>query len=497
MSTLDFVLQRQMPVRSVARMGGESNRADAGGGPAEEAFSSVLSGKSRNPAAERQSVSRNGDPDPAPGLAADAADGTDQPEAGGQEQPDDMLSLLESLMTGTALSETLQPGALGEDAAGPKVPASDGGSAIDVTADDLVSAGADDPATEGLAATAATATATGPGLKAEAHAMARPAADQLGAGLNPEARGNAQSAAVVAAGVGRPGGASAAAGAMPVAALVAAGPNAATARPGPANPQAATAGSDQQKVSGENRETVRTLGMAGEPSPRSESKNAGSDDRSAGSGRRSAMAARAAEEPLSARAGAVEVIDSRRFMPAQAVSGNAQMLTRSLIDASDAALATQRTAPSQAAAAAQPQTGQMLHTLKLQLNPISLGSVIAVLKLTGEELSVKIQVETAEAYRQLSDDNQSILKAMRAQGYAVEQITVQHVASGDRSGNAAQQQGFQGSFQGSGSADTQTSDRGTDGRSTGQQGANQNGGQGREQNPYPGSGAGRSDGVYL
>ncbi|MDZ7599886.1 MAG: hypothetical protein U1A06_00755, partial [Hoeflea sp.] len=119
MSTLDFVLQRQMPVRSVARMGGESNRADAGGGPAEEAFSSVLSGKSRNPAAERQSVSRNGDPDPAPGLAADAADGTDQPEAGGQEQPDDMLSLLESLMTGTALSETLQPGPLGEDAAGP------------------------------------------------------------------------------------------------------------------------------------------------------------------------------------------------------------------------------------------------------------------------------------------------------------------------------------------------------------------------------------------
>ncbi|KGF69140.1 hypothetical protein LL06_12485, partial [Hoeflea sp. BAL378] len=208
----------------------------------------------------------------------------------------------------------------------------------------------------------------------------------------------------------------------------------------------------------------------------------------------------AAEEPVSPKAGQVEVIDSRRFMPAPSLTGNAQMLTRSLIEASDAALAAGRAAPAQAAAAAaaQPASGQMLHTLKLQLNPVALGSVTAVLKLTGEDLSVSIQVETAEAYRQLKDDNQSILKAMRAQGYAVEQITVQHVTSPDRPAGQTPQQAFQGGFHGSGSGDAQSSSGGrNDGNNSRQQGAHQDGGQGREQNPYSGSGAGRTDGVYL
>ncbi|MBC7280334.1 flagellar hook-length control protein FliK [Hoeflea sp.] len=267
--------------------------------------------------------------------------------------------------------------------------------------------------------------------------------------------------------------------------------------PAPAKPQPATASADQGKVSGEDKEIIRTLGMVDKPSAASDSKNTGADEDAAGSRRQAAAVARAPEEQMSVRTGSVEVIESRRFMPAQALSGNAQMVTRSLIEAGDAALATQRAMPSQAATAAQPQSGQMLHTLKLQLNPVALGSVTAVLKLTGEELSVSIQVESAEAYRQLSDDNQSILKAMRAQGYAVEQITVQHVPSGDRSGNAAQQQGFQGNFQGSGSGDAQSSDRGNDGRSTGQQEANQREGHGREQKPHTGSGSGRSDGVYL
>ena len=251
----------------------------------------------------------------------------------------------------------------------------------------------------------------------------------------------------------------------------------------PAKPQPAATAAKGEKVSSEAREAIRSLGIADEPS-------AGSGSKSQGAG-----AVRSAEDSVNPKIANVEVSESRRFMPSQSLTGNAQMLTRSLIEAGDAALAAQRTAPAQAAAAAQPQTGQMLHTLKLQLNPLSLGNVTAVLKLSGEELSVSIKVETAAAYRQLSDDNQSILKAMRAQGFAVEQITIQHVASADRPANQAQQQGFQGNFQGSGSGDAQSSGRGNNGDGAGRQGSNQHGGQGREQTPY--SGSGRTDGVYL
>ncbi|KJS16416.1 MAG: hypothetical protein VR78_07640, partial [Hoeflea sp. BRH_c9] len=148
-----------------------------------------------------------------------------------------------------------------------------------------------------------------------------------------------------------------------------------------------------------------------------------------------------------------------------------------------------------AAAAGAAQTGQTLHTLKLQLNPVSMGSVTAVLKLSGETLSVEIKVETADAYRQLSDDSQSILKALRGQGYGVEQISIQHVPTPDRSASQTAQPGYQGSFQGSEAGDPRTSSGGN-GRNNAS-GQDQQGRQANERNANAGSGTGRSDGVYL
>jgi hypothetical protein len=140
----------------------------------------------------------------------------------------------------------------------------------------------------------------------------------------------------------------------------------------------------------------------------------------------------------------------------------------------------------------------VLHTLKLQLNPASLGSVTAVLKLSGEELTVDIKVQTAEAYRQLSDDNQAILKALRAQGFGVEQISIQHVVGPDRSANQAQQQaGQQNSFQGPGSGDAQASGREAGGQGGRNQFGSQHEGQGHDQKPFSSPDARRSDGVYL
>ena len=192
------------------------------------------------------------------------------------------------------------------------------------------------------------------------------------------------------------------------------------------------------------------------------------------------------------------MIESRRFMPAQAMSANAQLLTRSLVDAGNTALSAQRAAPPQPIAQTGPQqAGQTLHTLKLQLNPVSLGAVTAVLKLSGDDLSVEIKVQTAEAYRQIKQDNESIVKALRGQGFGVEQITVQHVAGTDRASSQTPQQGFQPGQQGAGSSDTQSSGRESGRNNASQQGSGSQGGQGHEQSSYAGSGTGRTDGVYL
>ncbi|MBW3097357.1 flagellar hook-length control protein FliK [Pseudohoeflea coraliihabitans] len=150
------------------------------------------------------------------------------------------------------------------------------------------------------------------------------------------------------------------------------------------------------------------------------------------------VASTAANEREGALEG-VKVIERRSFL-APEPSRNADLLVRSMgrevgamltppggkpapgaaANASTAATAAQ--SPSAASPA-----GQKVHTLKLQLNPLSLGQVTAVLRLSGEELNVQLKVETAEAYRQLSSDSASIIKALRAQGFGVENVSVQHV----------------------------------------------------------------------
>lgn len=82
-----------------------------------------------------------------------------------------------------------------------------------------------------------------------------------------------------------------------------------------------------------------------------------------------------------------------------------------------------------------------LNTLKIQLNPAELGSVNAILRLSGDQLVINLKVETVEAYRQLSESQNAVLKALKGQGYTIEQITIQQVAP-DRP--VPQQGGFAG-----------------------------------------------------
>lgn len=82
-----------------------------------------------------------------------------------------------------------------------------------------------------------------------------------------------------------------------------------------------------------------------------------------------------------------------------------------------------------------------MQSLKIQLHPAELGVVTARLRLVGDGLEVHIQVETAKAYRELSDDTDGITRALQAIGLRVESVTVQAPApsqSPDRAGTGQQ-----------------------------------------------------------
>ncbi|SOC45393.1 chemotaxis protein MotD [Rhizobium subbaraonis] len=126
---------------------------------------------------------------------------------------------------------------------------------------------------------------------------------------------------------------------------------------------------------------------------------------------------------------AVTVLDSRRYL-GLAPTGNASAVTSAI--AHDPTLASALTA------AQDDKTGKVVNTLKIQLSPIDLGTVTATLRLQGEALTVDLKVETGKAYRNLSDDQDAIIKALRGHGFAVDQVSVQLTSSSDRSGSTGQ-----------------------------------------------------------
>jgi chemotaxis protein MotD len=79
-------------------------------------------------------------------------------------------------------------------------------------------------------------------------------------------------------------------------------------------------------------------------------------------------------------------------------------------------------------------TTTTVNTLKLQMNPENLGSMTASLRLKGEELTVEVKVETVEAYRHLTNDHDQILKALKDQGFSIDQVSIQlsSAAAGDK-----------------------------------------------------------------
>lgn len=231
--------------------------------------------------------------------------------------------------------------------------------------------------------------------------------------------------------------------------------------------------------------------------------------RADGKGQALSMRTSAAEgEPVKVEAGSakdggapIAVLEARRYIaPA---SSNAVGITAALMGDGEWASAM---APGSelANAATQSSSGKVVNTLKLQMSPIELGNVTATLRLTGEELSVQLTVETHAAYKQLSDDQSDMLKALRAQGFAVDQIQVSlAVSSADRTDSA--QTGGQG--QQTGQQASQSGNQGGNGSgerrmaAERQETANQTGtmadGASTVQTVSGGSGSSRPGHVYL
>jgi chemotaxis protein MotD len=138
----------------------------------------------------------------------------------------------------------------------------------------------------------------------------------------------------------------------------------------------------------------------------------------------------------------ITVLDSRRFL-GLADGSNSAVVTSALSGDKEWAAAMRSNAalgsPDPAAA-----TGKVVNTLKIQMNPIDLGLVTAHMRLSGDQLSVDLKVQSAEAYRQLSNDQGKMMDALRAQGYAVDRITVSMSPAASDAGDKQSQQGFQG-----------------------------------------------------
>ncbi|GAA4119353.1 flagellar hook-length control protein FliK [Aminobacter aganoensis] len=115
---------------------------------------------------------------------------------------------------------------------------------------------------------------------------------------------------------------------------------------------------------------------------------------------------------------------SEQAIPAPATSvanGTAGALAMDIASSAPRHTAAAATVQQLQASAANAPAAQVL---KIQLRPVELGMVTASLHLAGEQLSVEIEVENAEAYHRLSADREAIGNALRGLGFDVDRVTI-------------------------------------------------------------------------
>jgi len=128
-------------------------------------------------------------------------------------------------------------------------------------------------------------------------------------------------------------------------------------------------------------------------------------------------------------------------------------------------------------------------TLRIQLQPVDLGTVTAKLSGDSEKLSIEVQVDNHEARHRLQSDGEAIVKALRAMGFDIDRITVQQVpqASATPGGGSGRENAFAApdrhGSEGQGQSGKQEAGRGYEG--------------GRKQDGNGERGEARGGGVYI
>jgi chemotaxis protein MotD len=139
--------------------------------------------------------------------------------------------------------------------------------------------------------------------------------------------------------------------------------------------------------------------------------------------------------PTTGKPETITVLDSRRYLGFGMGTNASSILSAASKNPDWAAAMHPASALSNAASAS--STGNVVNTLKLQLNPENLGPVTANMRLVGEELSIHLTVHSSIAYRELSDDVKPMLDSLRAQGFTVDQVTVSIAPAADAGSNAS------------------------------------------------------------
>jgi chemotaxis protein MotD len=135
----------------------------------------------------------------------------------------------------------------------------------------------------------------------------------------------------------------------------------------------------------------------------------------------------------------ITVLDARRFVGSgESVSANTQAVMSGMTGDGDWA-ASMKAASSANALPTEARTATPVNTLKIQMTPESLGNVTATLRLHGDQLTVHLQVESGEAFKQMSQDKDGLIQSLKSQGYSVDQVSVQLAPAAQSSDRAVAQ----------------------------------------------------------
>ncbi|MCM2291377.1 flagellar hook-length control protein FliK [Allorhizobium sp. BGMRC 0089] len=133
----------------------------------------------------------------------------------------------------------------------------------------------------------------------------------------------------------------------------------------------------------------------------------------------------------------VTVVDSRRII-APVSNNNGVNIAAAMTGNSEWVSAMRSHAASASDDSQSSLADRTMNSLQIKMTPDNLGTVTANLKLTNGELSVNLVVDNSAAYRKLHDDQNSLVSSLKAQGFAVDHVSIT-MTSSDQSGSNANQ----------------------------------------------------------